>query len=198
MSADRMPKKQHDPHAHVIHVPGKRLMYAVPLKFVWNKVTGQSKRSVAAELNLVAFIDTLLITVIFLLMTFSASGSINVDENITLPQAENAIDIMEAPMVAVNGDQVFVDGVAAGNTREIMEAGRPGKVEGLFNLLKQRKDNWKQLEPNKDFPGVVILQIDENVPAIVVKSVFQTSAFAGYPNVSFMVGKIGGTAAPAH
>ena len=27
-------------------------------------------------------------------------------------------------------------------------------------------------------------------PALVVKSVFQTAAFAGYPNVSFMVGKL--------
>ena len=40
------------------------------------------------------------------------------------------------------------------------------------------------------FPGVVVLQIDQDVQAIVVKSVFQTAAFAGYPNVSFMVGKL--------
>jgi hypothetical protein len=26
---------------------------------------------------------------------------------------------------------------------------------------------------------------------LVVKSVFQTAAFAGYPNVSFMVGRLG-------
>jgi hypothetical protein len=29
------------------------------------------------------------------------------------------------------------------------------------------------------------------VQALVVKSVFQTSAYAGYPNVSFMVGRLG-------
>jgi hypothetical protein len=28
------------------------------------------------------------------------------------------------------------------------------------------------------------------VAALVVKSVFQTAAFAGYPNVSFMVGQL--------
>jgi hypothetical protein len=37
---------------------------------------------------------------------------------------------------------------------------------------------------------VAILQIDQQVPALVVKSVFQTAAFAGYPNVSFMVRKL--------
>ena len=44
--------------------------------------------------------------------------------------------------------------------------------------------------PGKDFPGVVVLQVDQDVQAVVVKSVFQTAAFAGYPNVSFMVNTI--------
>jgi len=65
------------------------------------------------------------------------------------------------------------------------------KVDELFTLLKARRENWKTLQPDKPFPGVVILQVDENVPSIVVKSVFQTAAFAGYPNVSFMVQKLG-------
>ena len=51
----------------------------------------------------------------------------------------------------------------------------------------------KQINPGKEFPGVVILQVDKRVPALVVKSVFQTAAFAGYPNVSFMVGRLGET-----
>jgi hypothetical protein len=34
---------------------------------------------------------------------------------------------------------------------------------------------------------VCLLQIDKDVPAVVVKSVFQTAALAGYPNVSFVV-----------
>ena len=32
--------KHHNPHAHVIHQPGRRLMHSVKLKYVWNKVTG--------------------------------------------------------------------------------------------------------------------------------------------------------------
>ena len=64
------------------------------------------------------------------------------------------------------------------------------KIDELFNLLKSKRELWKQVQPNKPFPGVVILQINQAVPALVVKSVFQTAAFAGYPNVSFMVGKL--------
>jgi len=179
-----------DPHAHVIHQPGKRLMRAVKLKFVWNKVMGHSAKGVNANLNLVSFIDFLVVTVIFLLMSFSASGEIAVDRNVKLPKAENVEDVIDAPMVAVNGNNILVDGVPAGNTRAIEELGRLQKIDELFNMLKAKRELWKTVQPNKPFPGVCILQVDQDVPALVVKSVFQTAAFAGYPNVSFMVGKI--------
>jgi biopolymer transport protein ExbD len=182
--------KHHNPHAHVIHQPGKRLMHAISLKFVQNKVSGHGKRAVATSLNLVSFIDFLITTVIFLLMSFSASGEITVDKNVKLPKAENVEDIIDAPMVAVNGNQILVDGTLAGSTRAVEELGRMQKIDELFTILKNKRELWKQVQPNKPFPGVCILQVDSNVPALVVKSVFQTAAFAGYPNVSFMVGRL--------
>lgn len=192
MSGAKRPSTHHDPHAHAIHAPTKRLLRKVPLAFVFRKVVGQGRRSPNADLNLTSYIDFLFVTVVFLLTTFNASGQIATDKNVKLPRAENAEDVLNAPMVAVNSNLVLVDGKEAGSTRSIEELGRMQKVDELFNLLKARRELWKQLEPNKDFPGVVILQIDENVPALVVKSVFQTAAFAGYPNVSFMVQKKGG------
>jgi len=144
---------------------------------------------VNTNLNLTSYIDFLLVTVIFLLMSFSASGEIGVDKNITLPQAENVIDVIEAPMVAVNGNQVLVDGTLAGSTRAIEDVGRMQKVDELFDLLKRKRELWKSFHPNKEFPGVAILQVDQEVPTLVVKSVFQTAAYAGYPNISFMVRK---------
>jgi len=188
--SDRFSRKHHDPHAHAIHTPGRRLLHSIPLRYVWNKVSGHGGKPTSAALNLVSFIDFLVVTVIFLLMSFSASGEMTVDKNVKLPKAENAEDIIDAPMVAVNGNQILVDGALAGSTRAIEELGRMQKIEELFNMLKAKKDLWKQVQPNKPFPGVCILQVDQNVPALVVKSVFQTAAFAGYPNVSFMVGKI--------
>jgi biopolymer transport protein ExbD len=188
---DKFENRHHkDPHAHVIHAPGARLMHHVPLKFVWNRATGHGKRSPNAALNLVSFIDFLVTTVIFLLSSFSASGEITLDKNVRLPKAENVDDVVDSPMVAVNGSQILVDGVQAGSTRAVEELGRLQKIDELFNVLKSKRELWKQVQPNKPFPGVCILQIDQAVPALVVKSVFQTAAFAGYPNVSFMVGKL--------
>jgi biopolymer transport protein ExbD len=188
---DRFEARHHkNPHAHVIHQPGPRLLHSIPLKYVWTKVQGHGGRDPNTSLNLTSYIDFLLVTVIFLLASFSASGEISVDKNVKLPKAENVDDVIDAPMVAVSGSQILVDGSQAGSTRAVEELGRLQKIDELFNILKNKRELWKQVQPNKPFPGVCILQIDQNVPALVVKSVFQTAAFAGYPNVSFMVGKL--------
>jgi biopolymer transport protein ExbD len=177
-----------------VQEPGRRLMHHVGLKFVQKRVSGGGSRSVNAGLSLTSMIDFLVVTVVFLLMTFSASGETPNAKGVTLPKAENTMDMIDAPMVAVTGSQVLVDGVPAGNTRAIEDAKRLQRVDELFNILKSKRELYKQTHPGKEFPGVVILQIDQEVQAIVVKSVFQTAAFAGFPNVSFMVNSIPKTA----
>src|SRR4051812_21352643 len=174
-----------------ISVPGRRLLHHVSLAFVKKKVTGGGHRSVNQELPLVPFIDFLLCIVLFLLASFSATGELPVDKNVKLPSAQNVLDMVEAPMVAITGTQILVDGIPAGSTRAIEEANRLQRVDELFNVLKNKRELWKQINPGKEFPGVVVLQVDRKVQALVVKSVFQTAAFAGYPNVSFMVGRMG-------
>jgi biopolymer transport protein ExbD len=174
-----------------VSVPGRRLMHHVPLRFVRKKVTGGGHRSVNQEIPLIPFIDFLLCIVLFLLASFSASGELPIDKNVKLPNAENVMDMTDAPMVAITGTQILVDGTPAGNTRAIEEANRLQRVDELFNVLKNKRELWKQINPGKEFPGVVVLQVDRKVQALVVKSVFQTAAFSGFPNVSFMVGRLG-------
>jgi len=175
-----------------IHKPGRRLMHEVSLAFVRKKVMGGGGHSVAASLNLTSMIDYLVTVVIFLLMSFSASGETPLNKTITLPSAENTLDMVTAPMVAINGSQILVNDHPVGSTRAVEEANRVmPRIDELFNALKTLKEDWKKLYPDKkEFPGIVILQVDKEVSALVVKSVFQTSASAGYPNVSFMVGKL--------
>ena len=57
-----------------VQQPGRRLMFGVPLKFVQKRVSGGSHRATNASLSLTSMIDFLVVTVVFLLMTFSASG----------------------------------------------------------------------------------------------------------------------------
>ncbi|MCC6523741.1 MAG: biopolymer transporter ExbD [Polyangiaceae bacterium] len=161
-------------------------MLGVTLDFVRRKVAGRGGRSVNAALNLTSYIDFLLVTVIFLLMSFSASGA-PAGADIALPSAENGEDMVEAPMIAVNGQTVMVDGAPAGDVRAVRDAGRLGRIDALFELLRKKQELWSVLHPDRAFPGVALLQIDGDVETLVVKSVFQTAAVAGYPNLSFMV-----------
>ena len=170
--------------------PARRLMHNVPLRFVAKRVAGGNHRDINASLSLTSMIDFLVVTVVFLLITFSASGEQPTPKGVKLPDAENTLDMIDSPMVAISGSLILVDGNAAGNTRAIEDSKRLQRIDELFNLLKAKRELWKQVHPGKDFPGVVVLQIDQDVQAIVVKSVFQTAAFAGFPNVSFMVGNI--------
>jgi biopolymer transport protein ExbD len=175
-----------------IHTPGRRLMHHVSLKFVQKKVHGGGHRSVAAALNLTSMIDYLVTVVIFLLMSFSASGETPVNKTIRLPGAENTTDMTTAPMVAINGKQILLNEHSVANTVDVDESTNPIILDGLKLALKQLREDWQKNQPgNTQFPGIVILQIDMDVKAIVVKSVFMTAASAGYPNISFMVGNLG-------
>ena len=123
---------------------------------------------------------------------FSASGELPIDKSVRLPSADNVEDMTQAPMIAVAGQMILVDGIPAGTTRPVKEANRMQKLDELFNILKGRREVFKQINPGKDFHGIAVLQVDREVEAVVVKSVFQTAALAGYPNVSFMVKNRGG------
>jgi len=188
MSSGKALSRFHQP----ISVPGRRLLKGVPLRFVAKKVGGGGGKSVNHDVPLIPFIDFLLCIVLFLLASFSASGELPVDKNVKLPLADNVEDMTTAPMVAITGQMILVDGIPAGTTRPVKEANRMQKLDELFNLLKTKRELYKQINPGKDFPGVAVLQVDRQVEAVIVKSVFQTAALAGYPNISFMVQSRGG------
>jgi biopolymer transport protein ExbD len=188
MSSGKALSRFHQP----IAVPGRRLLKGVSLKFVAKKVGGGGSKSVNHDIPLIPFIDFLLCIVLFLLASFSASGELSVDKDVKLPLADNVEDMMTAPMVAITGNTILVDGIPAGSTRAVKEANRMQKLDELFNLLKSKRELYTQINPGKQFPGVAVLQVDRQVEALVVKSVFQTAALAGYPNVSFMVQNRGG------
>jgi hypothetical protein len=61
-------------------------------------------------------------------------------------------------------------------------------IDAEFNALKKKREAWKAAHPADPFPGEALLRMPRDTSALVVKSVFQTAAFAGYPNLAFAVG----------
>jgi len=172
-----------------IEPPGRRLGTTVPLRFVRGAAEGGT-RGVNFELPLIPFIDFLLCIVLFLLASFSATGE-PLDQPVRPPRAANTLALLEAPVVAVVGSQLLVDGAPSGSVQEITEAHRLQYLPELRAALESKRELWRQLNPQREFPGAVLLHADGTVPALVIKSVFQTAAVAGYPNVSFVVRDVG-------
>jgi len=185
-------------HHGTISKPGKRLMQGVKLGFVRRKVAGHGRRGLGQALNLTSMIDFLMVVVIFLLSTFSAASEASVPKEVKLPNARNVQEMLAAPLVGVAGKDVYVDSKPAGSIVEALDAMERGatafpvKLGDLETKLKFMKETWKSTHPaDAPFPGMVVLQLDENLPAFVVKSVFYTCALSGYNNISFLVNKKG-------
>ena len=87
-------------------------MHHIGLGFVRKKVLGGGGRALNTEIPLIPFIDFLLCIVLFLLASFSATGELPLDKNVKLPKAENVQEMLDAPMVAITGTQILVDGPA--------------------------------------------------------------------------------------
>ncbi|HTJ82760.1 MAG TPA: hypothetical protein VL400_13655 [Polyangiaceae bacterium] len=92
-----------------------------------------------------------------------------------------------APNIRVTTTSLLLDGREIAKTEALASPPTLRKVDALFVELVRLREDFRMQHPSGDFPGVAIVDVDDDVPAIVVKSVYQTAAFAGYPNVSFVV-----------
>jgi biopolymer transport protein ExbD len=173
-----------------IHAPHSHLYNSVNLESAKAKLTHAGRKSVYEALNLVAYIDMMTMLVIFLLMSFSASGEILfIQKNIVLPEAQNWTDLERAPVIGVTKEVVTLDGVQVASADEIMKDSATGdaKISELHDRLVTLKNNYKLLHPNQEFNGVTIIQADKGVEFKALKKVMFSASTAGYQNVNFAV-----------
>jgi hypothetical protein len=123
--------------------------------------------------------STVLVSVVVLLAVWRPSPPISGPPVVGSLAAAPSTKSPEPPEVSVRGGEIAVDGVRVGSTAEIEAAGRLMRVDALFAALRERR------LMTGDTSRRVILTVEPDVPALVVKSVFQTVAFAGYPDVEF-------------
>jgi biopolymer transport protein ExbD len=148
------------------------------------------RRSITAGLSMTSMIDVLVVMTVFLLLTFSANDHSHARDLSSLPPAHNTSDLLDAPVVDVRADGVSVDGrvvATQGELSAFSSRGQVTRLEGLAALLRSKHDLSMQLQPGREPPTHVILAIDGDVPAALVKSVVMTAARSGYPSIDFMV-----------
>ena len=173
-----------------IHAPHSHLYNSVTLETAKAKLTHAGRKSLDAPLNLVAYIDMMTMLVIFLLMSFSATGEILfVQKNIVLPDAQNWTDLERAPVIGVSKDVVTLDGSQVATADDLLKDSSTGdfKIAELHDKLVTLKNNYKLLHPGEDFNGIAIVQSDKNVEFKALKKVMYSIAVAGYQNVNFAV-----------
>jgi biopolymer transport protein ExbD len=173
-----------------IHAPHAQLFKSVGLEVAKAKLGHAGRKSLYEGLNLVAYIDMMTMLVIFLLMSFSATGEILfVQKNIVLPDAQNWSALERAPGVAVSRDVVTLEGVQVATMDELMADSTTGdfKITELHDRLVTMKNNYKLLHPNEEFNGIAIIQADKGVEFKALRKVMFTVQVAGYNNVNFAV-----------
>ncbi len=173
-----------------VHQPGRVLLHHIPLKFVRDRVAGGGRKAVDVPIALIPFIDFLMVVVIFLLMSFSASGELLAQQkSIKMPDAANAVNLEVAPIVSIDAQVVALDGRRMADTPSLAQSPQTERIEKLIQDLETLKRNWSILHPSEPFPGTVILQADRNVDFRVIKKVMFSVSQAGYGNISFAVNK---------
>ena len=185
-----------------IEAPHSHLYHSITLESAKGKLGHGGRKATDAPLNLVAYIDMMTMLVIFLLMSFSASGEILfVQKNITLPDAMNWSELERSPVIGVTKDVVTLDGKQVATGEDLMKDSATGdmKITELHDDLVTAKNNYKLLHPSEEFKGVCIIQSDKNVEFKMLRKVMFSASAAGYQNVSFAVRPKAraGTAAPA-
>ena len=172
--------------------PGKVLLRDVPLTFVSKKVSGHGRKGTNTEIPLIPFIDFLIVLVVFLLISFSASGELLAQKpNLTMPKAANVVNVETAPVIAVDPIVVTLDGRRMADTATLAADPKVERMEQLIQDLETMKRNWSILHPQEPFPGQVIMQADVSIDYRVIKKLMFSTAQAGYANVSFAVNRSG-------
>jgi biopolymer transport protein ExbD len=174
-----------------IHPPGPRLFESIPFKHLGGKGK-HGQKSVMASLNLTALVDMMTMLVVFLLMTFSATGEIlMVQKGLTLPDAAQKEELKRAPIVCITADAITFNGEPMADPRSLAsDTSLEWKIVELYERLKVEKQAL-ELSGNEDqknsLRGLLILQADKTVDAKVLNRVMKTCYAAEYPNIMFAV-----------
>ncbi len=174
-----------------IQPPGPRLFDSIPFKHLGGKGK-HGQKSVMASLNLTALVDMMTMLVVFLLMTFSATGEIlMVQKGLTLPDAAQKEELKRAPIVCITADAITFNGEPMADPRTLAaDTSAEWKIIELFERLKVEKQAL-ELSGNDDqknaLRGLLILQADKTVDAKVLNRVMKTCYAAEYPNIMFAV-----------
>lgn len=185
-----------------IKAPSSRIGSSLNMRAI--KVgSAKAKRSMMFSLNLVPMIDMFTILVVFLLITFSTTGEILLQQaDIQLPKAYASRALDRFPMIGISGSSIVFEGDEVMKSIVATEKNYPDmKLPELSKALKASYDSYQTnhpmpADPEKakkwmDDTKQVVIQADKNVPFEVIRLVMFTAAIEGYSSINFAVNQAG-------
>ncbi len=180
-----------------VKVPGPQLYHSIPFKHLGGK-GNHGRKTMAASLNLTAFVDMMTMLVVFLLMTFSSTGDLLLSQKgLELPDAQQTDLLQRAPIITISTSEVAFNGEHMADTRTLLaDTSMEWKIVELYERLKSEHAAF-ELQPMDEeakvkIRGYAILQSDKSVDAKLLNRVLKTSYAAEYPNIMFAINQRGG------
>ena len=162
-------------------------------RLVRNRMRKKSKKSF--EVDITSLLDILVILLVFLLKSYSASNVIlNIPENITLPNSTSQAINTDGVVIQVSPDKIWVDDeevLSSSNSKTKIYDENGQRIIALFNELMTKKANFKLLtqatQGQQPFTGIVNLIVDKKVKYSYLKKLLYTCASAGFKQYKFVV-----------
>jgi hypothetical protein len=91
---------------------------------------------------------------------------------------------LDPPVIKIRNAAIFVGDREVAKTDAIIAGTRIQRIDGLFEELERIQESRRNLAGLPQHQSVII-DAAWDTPAVVLKSVFQTAAFAGFDDVAF-------------
>jgi biopolymer transport protein ExbD len=143
----------------------------------------KSKKTMLLALSLTSMVDMFSLLVIFLLQTFSTSPEmLMVSKNVTLPTASSGREIVDAPVLSIAQDGIYLDQKLVGNVDQVLK-----NPDDLMERLKNLRELWQKSHPNEKFKGEMNLQAHRDTPSTVVSQVMGMLPAQNYQSIQLVV-----------
>jgi biopolymer transport protein ExbD len=197
-----------------VHVAGPRLYKSIKFDHL-AKGGNSTARASNIHLNLTPFVDMMTILVTFLLMVFSADGTIlQAQKGLELPKADSRDLLQQAPVIVLTRNEITYQGQLIASVDSVLHDDSPTlRIDALYERLqsaakdindsvvigrgispqvKKACENLKNgIKPAPNTPmcpiGLVIVQGDESTDARVINKVVKTAKDAGFDNLLFAI-----------
>jgi len=143
----------------------------------------KARKALLISLSLTSMVDMFSLLVIFLLQTFSTSPELlMVTKGVTLPSAQSGREIVDAPVLSVSNEGIYLDQKFVGKAAQVMQ-----NPENLLERLKDLRELWQKTHPNEKFKGEMNLQAHRDTSGTLISSLMGMLPSQNYSSIQLIV-----------